>query len=869
MNNFADQFEKYDFPKLGFIKIPRFNISKEDIKNFKLGSKFNSSDYLAALIKHKFDEKLKNKIITELEKQKYHDRLEYEFNEINRLYFTDYILLVYHLIVFCKNNNILNSPGRGSSGGSLLLFILDCVKINPIKHNLLFERFISSARTELKEIDGETYISSGSLPDFDLDSQRSLKYKINEYISNQFPNKTAAICNISTFQTKVLLKEVLKAYEEMSEENTKEISKMIEAQFGKIESLDDALETNEDFKEWVKNHEETIKIAKSLYQLNKNKSVHASGILICNENIEDSLPLELDSEKNIVCGYTMNDAQMFGTKLDNLGLKNLDAISDCLNLINKKIEDIDVNDKSIYEFLNKTDDFYGIFQAEDGLGKSVMKALKCKNVEDLGLSVSVGRPGSVKFLTNIKDAKETNKLKDWGDDRINDTLKDSYSVIVYQENIMALCKIMANFTPVETNEIRKIIGKKLDTMIEWKEKFINQSIKNDFKQEICEEVWQTFEDSGNYLFCKSHGFLYGHLTAICIYLKANHPKEFYYSLLRNAKHEQKPLEEIKTIISEMIKSGINVLPPHILKSEYDFSIQETGIRMGIGNIKGISEKSIEKLENFKTDNSNKFDLFYAANEAHIPINVMASLILAGSMDDLITENRSKIMLELILWNLLTLKEKRYVTELGPKHQFKLIDIVKLLNKEIKNEKGKVIIKDSRMETIRKYYNPYIELHKYNNKNPDFCKYWMERELLGFSYSTNLLTIFKPHCSDLIPILEATQTFERDRVHIIGEIIDQKEWKSKEKKLPCLKIKLQDHTSNCEVLFVSSDKEDKIGEIIENNGRKPKIGDIVIIRASKGSDIFFGRSLSIQQNDIFTRVSQLKDIGENKISENIS
>jgi len=869
LNNFADQFEKYDFPKLGFIKIPRFNISKEDIKNFKLGSKFNSSDYLAALIKHKFDEKLKNKIITELEKQKYHDRLEYEFNEINRLYFTDYILLVYHLIVFCKNNNILNSPGRGSSGGSLLLFILDCVKINPIKHNLLFERFISSARTELKEIDGETYISSGSLPDFDLDSQRSLKYKINEYISNQFPNKTAAICNISTFQTKVLLKEVLKAYEEMSEENTKEISKMIEAQFGKIESLDDALETNEDFKEWVKNHEETIKIAKSLYQLNKNKSVHASGILICNENIEDSLPLELDSEKNIVCGYTMNDAQMFGTKLDNLGLKNLDAISDCLNLINKKIEDIDVNDKSIYEFLNKTDDFYGIFQAEDGLGKSVMKALKCKNVEDLGLSVSVGRPGSVKFLTNIKDAKETNKLKDWGDDRINDTLKDSYSVIVYQENIMALCKIMANFTPVETNEIRKIIGKKLDTMIEWKEKFINQSIKNDFKQEICEEVWQTFEDSGNYLFCKSHGFLYGHLTAICIYLKANHPKEFYYSLLRNAKHEQKPLEEIKTIISEMIKSGINVLPPHILKSEYDFSIQETGIRMGIGNIKGISEKSIEKLENFKTDNSNKFDLFYAANEAHIPINVMASLILAGSMDDLITENRSKIMLELILWNLLTLKEKRYVTELGPKHQFKLIDIVKLLNKEIKNEKGKVIIKDSRMETIRKYYNPYIELHKYNNKNPDFCKYWMERELLGFSYSTNLLTIFKPHCSDLIPILEATQTFERDRVHIIGEIIDQKEWKSKEKKLPCLKIKLQDHTSNCEVLFVSSDKEDKIGEIIENNGRKPKIGDIVIIRASKGSDIFFGRSLSIQQNDIFTRVSQLKDIGENKISENIS
>ena len=222
-----------------------------------------------------------------------------------------------------------------------------------------------------------------------------------------------------------------------------------------------------------------------------------------------------------------------------------------------------------------------------------------------------------------------------------------------------------------------------------------------------------------------------------------------------------------------------------------------------------------------------------------------------------------------MWNLLTLKEKRYSTELGLKYQFKLTDIVKLLNKEIKNEKGKVIIEDSRMETIRKHYNPYIELHKYNNKNPDFCKFWMERELLGYSYSTNLLKIFKPHCSDLISILEATQTFERERVHIIGEIIDQKEWKSREKKLPCMKLKIQDHTSNCEILFVNSDTEDRIGEIIENNGRKPKEGDIVIIRASKGSDIFFGRSLSIQENSVFMRISQLKDIELTKIPENIS
>ena len=197
----------------------------------------------------------------------------------------------------------------------------------------------------------------------------------------------------------------------------------------------------------------------------------------------------------------MNDAQMFGVKFDSLGLKNLDIINDCLNLINKKIEDIDVNDNSIYEFLDRSDYFYGIFQAEESLGKYVMKTLKCKNIEDLVLSIAIGRPGSVKFLQDIVKAREKGEYKKWHP-IIDNILKSSYGVIVYQEDIMSLCKVMANFTPLETNEIRKIIGKKLDTMPLWKEKFVNQSIDNGFDEKICEEIWETFEMSSNYIFNK-------------------------------------------------------------------------------------------------------------------------------------------------------------------------------------------------------------------------------------------------------------------------------------------------------------------------------------------------------------------------------
>lgn len=503
MNNFINKFEKYDFPKMGYIKIPKIIASEKEIRELKLSENYDGVELIKKLTKQKLPEWLKTNKVPPAEHSIYIDRLKHEISEVVKLKFCDYLLLVYKVIEFCKENDILNSPARGSCGGSLLLAVLGCIKINPIKHNLLFERFISSARTEIKVIDGEEYIKSESLPDFDLDSQQSLKYRINEFLEQYFPNRTAAICNVSTLQSKVAIKEVYKCIEEASEEEAKRITDMFEVVFGKVESIDDAIKHNDELRKWSEEHEKVVNVTKSLLFLKKHTSIHASGIALCNDELTECIPLQLDSNKNIVCGYTMNDAQEFSIKFDNLGIKNLNTVQDCLKMIGKKIEDIDVNDKSIYDYLNNSDCYYNVFQAEEGLGKSVMQKLKCRSVDDGILSISVGRPGSMSFLDDIIKAKEYGEVKDWGDKRINDCLASSYGVIVYQEAIMALCKVMANFTPIETNEIRKIVGKKMvDKMPLWKDKFINQSIENGFKKEVCEEVWKTFVNSGNYLFNK-------------------------------------------------------------------------------------------------------------------------------------------------------------------------------------------------------------------------------------------------------------------------------------------------------------------------------------------------------------------------------
>ena len=373
--------------------------------------------------------------------------------------------------------------------------------------------------------------------------------------------------------------------------------------------------------------------------------------------------------------------------------------------------------------------------------------------------------------------------------------------------------------------------------------------------------------ANNILVSNSHSCGYSYLTAICCYLKANYPVPFFCASLNSAKDEADPIGEISTIQRELRYFNIRLLPPHIIKSDINFTIEkdnktgDNNIRFGLSNIKGISEKSIEKLKNFKHTHSNKFQLFSATNECKIPIQITSALIMSGSFDDMLTESRSKTMLEAILWNFLSVKEKMKCLELGESLKFDLISCVKAMHETIKTANGKnTFIKDSRYETIKKKVTPYFDVYKYNNKNPELANWFFESQLLGFSYSTNLLNIFKKICPDMIDIFNVNQSLDNDNVHFVGQVAEVKQGKSREKSTPYLRLTVKDHCGSIGVMLFNTARQNSIEECEENNGRLPEEGDIVSIRGTKkDGDTVFARNVGIQDCKVLNRISQLKDL----------
>lgn len=983
-------FENYDLPTLGYIRIPKIKISDNDRLSLGLYNSATSEEYLKALTERGFRIRISNGEIPKDKIDLYKERIDFELSEINKLLFTDYILLVYYIIQFCKDNQILNSPGRGSCCGSEVLYVLGVTSIDSIKYGLLFSRFISAARTETKEINGKIYISSGMVPDVDIDSDQSLKYKVVEFIESQFPNRTAPIINLSRFQSKIVIKELLKIIEEVPDHETKEVTELIEAKFGKVQTIEEALNDNDKFKLWAEQHSKVIEIAQKINGLIRNKSIHASGIIICENSLIDTLPLELSSSKQIVCGYDMNSAQLFGIKIDNLGLKNLKSIRETLTAVNKKMSDIDINDAGIYRFINNSSDFYGIFQAEEGLGKNTLKRIKPQKFEDIAMSVALGRPGCMKFIDDIVTARETGDYRKY-EQRIDEVLKDTYGSIIYQEQLMKLSQIMAGFDPKKADLVRKAVGKKLiDKMNALYPDFAAGCEKNGYKKELYDEIWQTFIDSGNYSFnhcifeecyvqtiegyskqlkdvsigdkirayntktkkieyvsvlnkfhnekyvykvtleslqeitiskdhkiltenglkklqdifwdndsiyeefstiglnkiykvisqgirntidlevdsedhnficngivvSNSHATAYGSLTAITAYLKYHYPLQYFTALLNAAKEEQSPIEEQSKIFSELPNFGIKLLPPDLLKSDLNFTIEENNIRFGLTSIKGIAEKTLINLNKFKIDYNNKFQVFQAAKDCKISLGALCSMIQSGCLDSVRRQDsRSRVVLEACLWSILTDKEKNLAYNLGLEFDFNLIIIINKI-KELKNEKGKPLIEESRLDTIRRKFGPYHKIYHQNHKNEELASYYYEKSLTGCVFSNKLKELYDKSRPGLHYINEVNDAITNRRVVFVGTVLSFSGVRTSknEKKTKYTNIQISDETGVVKVMMFNN----KIEENQEINGRHPKEDDIVIVRGTKKEDAVFADVISIQQNTIYMKLSELKD-----------
>jgi DNA polymerase III alpha subunit len=639
------------------------------------------------------------------------------------------------------------------------------------------------------------------------------------------------------------------------EEEMTRVTGLIPKVHGQVEDIDVAYEKVKEFRDWCTENDLVYSTALKLRNLIKNKGVHPSGLLVSFDKLEDSCPTELSSDKDSVSGYDMNWVSLFTVKLDALGLRSVSVVDDCCKSLGIKSQDIDINDLSIYRGLQDLKYPHGLFQIEADMNFRVTQKVKPKNLEELSAVLSLGRPGAMQFIDQYANFTNTGTIDiNTGSEVLDNILKETGGCCLFQETLMRACKEVFGLSLDEAELIRRACGKKKKEEMMKFEKIIKERAKEKKIESAGEFFWNLLLDSADYSFNKSHAVSYAVLSAQTIFLKFNHPTEFYLSLLKMTKHEPDPIGEISKISKEMQSLGVKLLPPSLTESEIDFSIQGKDIRFGLSSIKGISEKTIEKINNFKKEHANKFELFESSKEAGLGIGVLSALIQAGTLDS-ISKNRVLMVYEAQLWNILTEKEKKYVINYAKDYENSIPKTVIALCETIKDEKSRPIIKASRFETIKAHSEKYKLIYNQNKICQDFANWWYENKLLGYTSNVRLIDLFLQKKSSLEPIEEIKNQEAKTRCNFIGRIDDTPKVGKSKNGNAYGQFQVSDEGGTLKVMIF----KDKLEQCKSLNNGLPKEGDIVIVSGTKLEDnTIFADSIATQQNKIFTKLSELKD-----------
>lgn len=876
MSNLTNNFKKYDLDIKG-VRLPSFEISPEEKEKAATKKDCDNLTFLTALCHNRL--KVIKKKITPEKYKEYVKRAKYELKILNELSFVDYILLVWDVINFCNKEGVATGMGRGSAAGSLVLYLIGVTRINPIENGLYFERFVSKVRAKKQVVDGVTYLDGALMADIDLDICYYDRDKVLKYLQQKFKGKTSKILTLNTLSGKLVIKECGKIIGELEEQEVNKISDMIPKKYGNVKDIYEAYTENilndkdedtgeallPDFRAWCDNNSKIFNTACKLRGLIKNKSIHASAILLSYENLENNCPTELDSSKeSLVSSYDATWVSMFNVKLDILGLRGVSVVDQTLKNI-KKGHGIDLSQKEILTKLASHENLWrhledlrqrhGLFHIEADTAYKVCRQVKPKSVDELSAVLALARPGAIDFTDNYADAIN-NHAEVSVHKFFDDELKKTGGVVLYQEQLMHMAHKMG-FTLDDAELLRRIVGKKkVNEVKKWKKKVNKLVDKNkDLDKKAGAVFWKILEDSANYSFNKSHSISYASLSAVTVYLKFNYPREFFLSLLQMTKHEPDPMAEIAKIQKELDCFGIKLLPPHILKSQQDFSIEGDNLRFGLSSIRGVSETTMEKIDNFRTDEGykslNKFEVFLTAKETGINIGVLSALIQAGALEGF-SVTRTRLVYEAQLWNLLTPREKQYICasdfKIAKEKKFDLREILYYLDKEAKTDKGKNFLRETRLDTLKKKSEPYAEIFRMNSKNEDLANWYYEKHFLGYSYHTTLEKLFNISLN-----LRDVEESSVDRtVEYAGWVEDCFKRKSKNGNA-YQQLMLSDEKAEMRTMIFTK----KMEACEENNGRLAKKGDIVIVNGTKKDGVVFANTIEIPNVKIYTKLSELK------------
>ena len=488
-----------------------------DLINIKIEKQNNllpHFDNSFKLLKEKCKEGLKKRFGSTVG-SKYLERLKYELETINEMGFNDYFLIVSDYVRFAKENGILVGPGRGSAVGSLVAYTLEITEIDPLKYGLLFERFLNKNRI--------------TMPDIDIDFDGNRREEVINYCKEKYGEKNVSgIITFSTLGTKAVLKDLGKVMD-INPDEVDYLTKLLDNDLDlknnlNLDKIRNHLSKNNDL-------DNLYRVALKLEGLKKTTSVNASGIIICNKELDNFVPLVKHNDLYLA-GYTMNFLEDIGLlKMDFLALKNLTLISSILNEVNINLNDIPLNDKETFEIFNKSNTL-GIFQFETEGMRNVLKKYKINKFEDLYNLSAIFRPGPKENIDTFIKRKTGRESIDYYDKSLENVLKSTYGIIVYQEQIMLIANIMASYSLGEADILRRAMSKKKeDILINEKDKFIKRSIDNGYSEEFSTTIYNLILKFAEYGFNKSHSVAYALISYQMAYLKAHYKEIFYKNLL--------------------------------------------------------------------------------------------------------------------------------------------------------------------------------------------------------------------------------------------------------------------------------------------------------------------------------------------------
>ncbi len=557
------------------------------------------------------------------------DRIEYELNIINKMGYNEYFLVVRDFIQMAKKMNVPVGPGRGSAAGSIVSYLIDITRIDPLKYNLLFERFLDPGRV--------------GMPDIDIDFCAEGRSKVIDYVREKYGEKSVAqIITFNKLSAKAIIKDVARSLKvKPSEAN--EITKLIlDARL----SLEEAVKTFDEFRKKMNSNETLKKVLKysmALEGLIRQIGVHAAGVVIAPDDLTKFVPLAISKQKGkepVVLvqfdGKKLDQLKML--KMDFLGLKTLTQIDKTLNLIKKTrgveidIDNVPLDDKKTYELFSRAETD-GVFQFESKGMKSSLMKLKPNMFEDLIAMVALYRPGPMQFIKNFIDRKHGKEAVVYDHPLMEQVLKETYGITVYQEQVMNIAKLMSGFSSSDASALRKAISKKKKAQLDkLKDKFVNGAVKNGVKKQIAEKIWKDWQEFANYAFNKSHAAAYAFVSYQTAYLKAHFPVEFMAAILSL----EEDTDKISNFLNVCKKMKIEVIPPNVNESDYEFTIKGNKIIYGLKAIKNVGKAAINSIirERKNKRYTNIFEFCSRVDLQAVNKGVLESLIKAGAMDDL-------------------------------------------------------------------------------------------------------------------------------------------------------------------------------------------------------------------------------------------